>query len=539
MSATEPTPDGIPREDRFMAHRARGVIGSILCVWILLMLAYLSFRHFERWDWTSEARYSLSGESLRVLAELDQNVEIYLFVPEGQSDLEDFEELVANYQAASPRITVRRINPDRQAGEFRLLTQRFQLNQGSVNGSTIADVAAVVVAGARHWKVDYEDLRAPDMSSFDDEDGPKIDVRAEESFTGAIVEVTSGTPTRVCVLSGHGELGVTGGPRSISGLRERLDRMNVDVDQLAPRADIPSDCAALFVLGPETPVPSDGVRQVQEYLEAGGNVFLALDPVLSNGERLLTTGFESFARSHGIIIGNDLVLELDPQRLGAGDPLNAFFVYDQAQHEILAPIMGMPVAMMQARSVRAVEGSDAQDLMYTSETSYAEGDLSGLRTLEPNDDDLRGPVSLAAVVTVEVHAPAATAASASGSDDGDGGDDEHDEHDEHGDHGDHADEASAEPSAPSGGRLVVIGDADFLVPDLMERPEFANSTLASAVTGWLTQRAALIEVPPRQANARPMTLTEADLGGIAFRVLFLLPAAMGFLGLSVWWSRRP
>lgn len=506
---SKPTePVAPPREDRFLAHRTRGVIGSVLVVWILMMVAYLSFRHFERWDWTSEARYSLSEESLRVLAELEQDVTIYLFVPEGQSQLEDFEELVANYQAASPRVTVRRINPDRQAGEFRLLVQRFQLNQGNVDGVTVADVAAVVVAGARHWKVDYEDLHAPDMSSFDDEDGPKIDVRAEESFTGAIVEVTSGEPTRVCVLSGHGELSVTAGERSISGLQQRLDRMNVDLEALAPRAEIPSDCAALFVLGPETPVPAEEVRKVAEYLEQGGNVLLALDPTLRNGEQLLPSGFEAFARDHGIVVGNDLVLELDPQRLGAGDPLNAFFVFDQAEHELLAPIMGLPTAMMQARSVRAAEGGDAEELLFTSDASYAETELSGLRTLEPDGDDLRGPVSLAAAVTVEVTPPAGAA-------------------------------AADAPEAPRGGRLVVIGDADFLVPAMMEHHEFANSTLASAITGWLTQRQALITVPPRQANARPMSITEGDLPGIGFRVLFLLPAAMGFLGLSVWWSRRP
>lgn len=499
-----------PREDRFLAHRTRGAIGSVLVVWILMMVAYLSFRHFERWDWTSESRYSLSGESLRVLAELDQNIEIYLFVPEGQSELDDFEELVANYQAASPRVTVRRINPDRQAGEFRLLVQRFQLNEGTMNGATTADVAAVVVSGSRHWKVKFEDLRSPDMGSFEDEDGPKFDVRAEESFTGAIVEVTSGEPTRVCVLTGHGELAVTGGPRSISGLQQRLDRMNVDMEAIAPRADIPRDCAALFVLGPEAPVSADEVRQVAEYLEAGGNVLLALDPLIVEGERMIPSGFEAFARDHGVLLGNDLVLELDPQRLGAGDPLNAFFVFDQAEHELLAPIIGLPTAMLLARSVRAAEGADAEELLFTSEASYAETDLSGLRTLEPDGDDVRGPVSLAVAVTVETTAPTNQA---------------------------DADADAAE--RPPGGRLVVIGDSDFLLPEIMDQHELANSTLASAITGWLTQRAALIAVPPRQANARPMSITEGDLPGIGFRVLFLLPAAMGFLGLSVWWSRRP
>ena len=51
-----------------------------------------------------------------------------------------------------------------------------------------------------------------------------------------------------------------------------------------------------------------------------------------------------------------------------------------------------------------------------------------------------------------------------------------------------------------GGRLVIVGDSDFLQPALLEANELANFHLASAWTGWLTQRKALIEIPPKKVK---------------------------------------
>ena len=59
-----------------------------------------------------------------------------------------------------------------------------------------------------------------------------------------------------------------------------------------------------------------------------------------------------------------------------------------------------------------------------------------------------------------------------------------------------------------------------------------------AWTGWLTQRETLIAIQPKQIDAQPMTITEGDLGGLAFRLVGLMPAAMLLLGFAMWWSRR-
>jgi hypothetical protein len=105
--------------------------------------------------------------------------------------------------------------------------------------------------------------------------------------------------------------------------------------------------------------------------------------------------------------------------------------------------------------------------------------------------------------------------------------------------GAHADDAVADkPANKPGSRLVVTGDSDMLQPALLEAPELANRQLASAWTGWLTQREALIEIPPKKVKSGSINFTQDGLAGLLFRVVVLLPAAALLLGLAVWFQRR-
>jgi hypothetical protein len=125
-----------------------------------------------------------------------------------------------------------------------------------------------------------------------------------------------------------------------------------------------------------------------------------------------------------------------------------------------------------------------------------------------DDEDLAGPVPVAVAIEVERAGEVAPA-------DGE--------------------EAEGEDAR---GRLVVVGDSDFLASGFVSSTELVNYEVASAMLGWLTQRQALIAIPPRRMDAVPLNLTESDVAGIAFRVLVLIPLASIFLGIAVWWNRR-
>ena len=59
------------------------------------MLNYLAFRHYKRWDWTEESLFTLSDRSERVLAELEQPVEVWVMVGENEPEHAELRTLVS------------------------------------------------------------------------------------------------------------------------------------------------------------------------------------------------------------------------------------------------------------------------------------------------------------------------------------------------------------------------------------------------------------------------------------------------------------
>jgi ABC-type uncharacterized transport system involved in gliding motility auxiliary subunit len=512
----EPVRAGILEEGE--SRRARGNLhvwfSLVLVAFIGLELNYLSHRHYARWDWTEQAMYTLSDRTETELAALDEDVELYLFLSEAEPNYPEVQELLERYQAQTPRLTVRFIDPDREPSEFQVLAQRFGVSAGMTeSGQTMADVAAVAVAGESRWTITRDDMIGLDFGSFGDEDeGPKIDVKAEQAITGALVQVTSGEVTKICAATGHGEWSKDGtGDRSLFSLSDELRRDNIEIEPVetlgaAEIPQIPEDCDALFVVGPIRAYGPEEAEAIDDYLSNGGAALFALDPVLDR-DRIQGTGLERVLRRWGAEVDPSLVFELDPQRLlPPANPPGPYLVAEWGEHRTMEALsrMGGAGVFSMSRSVRPVDGTAAVTLLSTSPAGWA-----AMSTLPPPDDfeprpgDLEGPVSLA--VAFERPAP----------------------------------QGERPPGAPAhGGRVVVVGDADWLQSMPLGDPRFVNLDLALAITGWLTERETLISITPKQIDAEPMMITEDDLGDLAVRLLGLMPGAMLLLGFAMWWSRR-
>ncbi|MEM9862949.1 MAG: hypothetical protein AAF938_15245, partial [Myxococcota bacterium] len=88
------------------------------------------------------------------------------------------------------------------------------------------------------------------------------------------------------------------------------------------------------------------------------------------------------------------------------------------------------------------------------------------------------------------------------------------------------------------GRIVVVGNSDFMEDATLEQPAFSNGDVMLATVGWLTQRPELVSVPPRTSRIRAVVMSEGDVSAVWWRVLAFLPGAFVLLGFSVWWTRR-
>jgi ABC-2 type transport system permease protein len=490
--------------------RVQWGVSSLLVLAIVAMANWLAFRHYERWDWTREGIYTVSDRTEKELAALTQNVDIYVFLSRAEANFADVEELLTRYKGLSPKITVHVVDPDRDPANYKLLAQRFDVGTATdVNsGGTFADVAAVVVSGDKRWSVTRDALVGLDVGSLDNDKGPLVDVKAEQALTGAIVQVISGAATKVCVTQGHGEWAAVESKdgRTLAPIADELRRDNVGFEAIDTFgvAEISTDCSAVFVVGPIKAFSDVERELLRAYVGNGGNLLLALDPVVEH-EAIGTTGLEALLGEWGISLDASVVLELDTTRLPPpGNAAGPYFVVDYGKHPMTEALAKLRTPWV-ARVVRSVRGTrdGAVTIATTSKNSYAETSVTELaQSKQPlrGEGDIDGPVSIA-VAAVPGVLPGKQVAN------------------------------------PRGGRVFVIGDADWLAPEFM-RPDLANRDLLSAATGWLTARETLIAIAPKKIAAQRMTITEGDLSSLFWRLLVFMPGAVMALGLAAWWSRR-
>lgn len=502
------------REARGGGLRAKhlGFANVLLLLTLAFQLNFVSFRRYQRWDWTEADVYTLSDRTLAVLRELDQPAEVWILLSETEAGFTELRNLLGRYQAESELLTVHYVDPDRDPGGFREVAQRFELGAMIVGDTQLADVAALVVAGERHWDITRDDLLSQDFDALDDDNRITLNVEGERAITGALVELSTGRPTQVCVVRGHGEFQVAGGTRSLAGFAAEMRRENLELESIETRgaSGVPGECDAVAVIGPEVAISDAEAELLRAYVRRGGNLLVALDPVPSPDQRsLVPLGIEAVLRDLGARVDRSIVIEPNPALLpaGGGHPIGPFAVVGWGEHEITAPFrsLGIPLLMSEARSIRPMTEGQGTVLLTGSEQSYAESNLGSLvdapGTLAPDPEDIPGPVPLALAIETDV--------------------------------------VGEEPaSGGSAGRVVVIGDASLFASEFLQEPTVVNRSFASAVMGWLTQREALITIEPRTIEHRPVSMSQEDVGNLFLRVVVLIPLAFIFLGFAVWWNRR-
>jgi ABC-2 type transport system permease protein len=497
--------------------RARGtdlwaIAGTALVAIIVVLVNYISARRYERWDLTQDRLFTLSERTSSLLQKLEQHVDLYVFMSSGEPTFGELRELVERYRAKTDKLTVHYVDPDREPSRFKLLAEKYGVRAGAQeNGQTEAELAALVVSRDKHWSITRDDLVDVDFESLEGGaggkggEGAKVNVKTEQALSGALVQVTSGRATKVCISDGHGEWSLTdSAERPLAAVLEELKRENIQLETLATRgkSELPASCDAIFVLGPQKAFAEDEVAVLKKYLDAGGNLLLALDPVIE-ADTVLASGFEAFAAALGVRIDKDVLVELDRARLLTPSPVEALLVSSYGPSPVVRSLAALraPVVMQLARTLGVSQGAEV--LISASDQAYGESKLGQLTAgddLAPGDGDQRGPVHVAAAVDTRP-------------------------------------DKQGEPKQ-LGGRLVVIGDSDWLQPELLQQAQLANVDLLAGVTGYLTERDTLISIAPRKIDAQAMMITEEGLFGVFLRVVLLMPLAALVLGVGVWWQRR-
>jgi ABC-type uncharacterized transport system involved in gliding motility auxiliary subunit len=481
----EATPSGLKRTTekglkallgRRAALRANALLASLLALALLGLVDVLAARHSWRWDLTATGRYTLSPQSIKVVKSLKEPVKVTGFFGEAQPGRRRFLELLEQYAYHSPKLTYEVVDPDR----YPAVAKRYKVR---TYGTMVAE------------RADREE---------------RFFTVTEEAITNALVKVSRTERKVIYFLTGHGEHSVDDqGKDGFSSVKEALEAENYEVKALLLlRAErVPEDAAVVVVAGPTTDLMPQELDMLKAYLEAGGKLLVLADP----GQ---VPNLEAFLRERGVELGADVLVDRLSRLFGAGALMPVVSQY--TPHPITKDF-NLASFFPVARSVRPMnsppDGVEVQALASTGSGSWAESDLSVLETGRVTFDeekDLRGPVPVAAVATIEVK-----------KEDGDGT----------------KAQTIGGGSRPSkAARLVVFGDSDFASNTHLRLS--GNASLFLNTVSWLAEEEDLIAIRPRPERSIPLLLTPLQGRFLFWLSVVALPLAVAFLGGAVLWRRR-
>ncbi len=359
------------------------VIVLAIIVTVNFALSFLPDSYVQE-DLTANQLYSISSQSKVLLSTVEEDITIYWIVTSGEED-EYIEKLLHNYEDYSSNVTVEKIDPD--------LDPEFT---NSYTDGTVYNNSVVVECGDKYRYISYEDMYEASNSYYSMYS--TADQFAGESLVTSAISycITDEIPV-VHVLEGHGEESLT------EGFSDALERDNLTTETLSllNGESVPEDVECILINAPTTDISETEKDMLISYLDNGGRILIISGTVLEEELPNLNAVIEYY----GITIQEGVVIEEDTDYYVFGNPvilmpsINSSDITDPLTDDGYHVIM--PIS-------KALDISDASDdvtvtsLLETSEDSFIKEEGYDITTYEKEDDDIEGPLTLAALVTKDL-----------------------------------------------------------------------------------------------------------------------------------------
>jgi len=427
----------------------------------LVVVNCYSFSHFKVWDFSGAQSNTLSDQSLKLVKNLDSELLIRFFYKKGvegnEQNRKDFRELIKKYQDQTSHIKLEYV----EVNERPDLAEEYGVTKGS----------GVIF-------LDYKGRRN------------RVEKIDEQEVTSALVKSSREKDKNIYFVIGHGERDLEEPKESLglNALKVMLEnnRYTVKTQATNLNAKIPEDADVVMIVGPTQKFLDYEIKGLEEYLQRGGSVLMAL-------KSKQTQGLEVLLNQVGLEPMNNYVMNLVDTPMGKGvqqgQTLGTVF---SSTNEITKIFGGSEATIyrnpMSFKRGKKPEGVELDDLVKAPETSMSFANL---------DLKDQGPQGAFTIV-----------AEAKGKFPGSKGPDF---------------------------RLIVTGDADFLGNQLLMQS--LNRDLVLNSVAALAKESNLISIAPREAQVTKLAMTESKF--YLFLFLFAIPVPLLLLGTSVTlWMRR-
>ena len=482
---------------------------------VIVLLNFMGARNEYRYDASEQSIFSIAPQTASLLGGLANDIHVLAFFRENEGQAA--ENLLDTYTAGSDRFSYEMVDPDPRPE----MAQQYEVTQYGT---------LVIVYGDNSTRVN-------DLS--------------EEVLTNALVRITGAETKRIYFVTGHGEPDITARetPDGLGQLAASLENEGAEVVPLllATVPDVPADASLLIVASPQRPFLENEIESLGRYLDRGGRAWILLEPQRSDE-------LVPLLAERGIIVGDNVVIDVVVQLLAGPSAGVEPVVSDYGFHPITEQFNQNTVF----RIVRSIEpagelpdGITASTLASTSSNSWAESNVDLVfETGEVDPEgDVEGPVSIAVAATlgpsilnwttpaIETTPSTNDGPGVAETQDASEGADIASNINESKSQEITGDGSGATPPTDLEGRIVVVGDADWLNNSRLT--VMYNEDLALNMVGWLTGgNESTITIRPRARRASRITLTDTQGWGVFYATVLLLPELVLLSGLMIWWRRR-
>lgn len=386
----------------------------------------------------------------------------------------------------------------RQSGED--LLKRFRDKGGDNFGFEIVDPEAKPLV-AQQYGVTTDGTLVVTKGSQQE----NIKFASESEIVNALVRLENPIQLTVYFITGHGELSpeVTDNT-GYSKAKTDLQNISYQVKTLDSLANaVPVDAAVMIIAGPTKPYSQAEVDNLAKYLAGGGKAIFMIEPSILGGiEKGQTDPLVAYlTQAWGITLRDDVVLDYSQYDQTLGPTVPATRSYG-ASPLVSADMTGVfsfffsPRSLVLTDAATTPPGVTVNGVVMSGPSAFGETNLDALQGVEGQQvqrdpEDASGELTL--VATGE--------------------------------------------NATTGGRVVVVGDAEFALNGYWT-PNIANLSVFLNAIKWTTKRADLITLSPKPTTDNTMTVTSRDMIVIFLLGCLLPPILIVVAGVSMWWSRR-
>ncbi len=346
------------------AYSSVTVIVMIAVMIVANMAALQIPENIRQADVTSQNLYTLSKDSESVINGINDDITLYFFAKEEDSDSktkdEMIEKLLKQYADESDHVTLKYIDP--------VINPQFAKKYTDDNLS-YSSVIVVNETNGRSKVINYNDMieTQVDYTTYSQK-VTGYDIEGEITYALQYVSLSEENLMKAYTLTGHNEQAIA------SKFSDVISKNNMSVTDLSLLSSekVPDDCELLIINQPTVDLSEDEANKVIDYLNTGKNV-LIVTYYQTQGE---LTNFQKVLDYYGVKLENGAIIEQDSERLIAGsEPY--YFLPVLGSDDITSGIStegygSVFTPLCQGMTYEAVDSVTVTELLKTSDTAYVQ-----------------------------------------------------------------------------------------------------------------------------------------------------------------------